>query len=622
MKYFLIFIIFFATIFQDCFAQIHREADPISSTFAIRNHLPFIELSPSGDVSNPKAMADKQPLYAGYKIPFDQREMANGVWTHLKNGWHVWQLGIKLTEAKGLNCYFNNLQLSKGEMLFVYSEDRSIVLGAFTEANNGKYLATEFVPGEVVIIEFNTLISDEIIPFIIKSVGVSVLNISNAARGFGDSDDCEILVNCPEGDDWQDERNSVTRILVSEGESLFWCTGSLMNNTNLDATPYFLTANHCGENASEGDYSSWVFYFNFQSEDCEMPVFEPDHHSLSGATLLARANGSTNSGSDFKLLLLSDDVPDSYSPFYNGWDWSDDGATSGTGIHHPEGDLKMISTYYTPLVSTDYNNETPNEDGKYWKVIWSETETGHGVTEGGSSGSPLFSEDGYVVGALSGGRASCLSQDKPDYYGKFSYSWASNGADSSRQLKPWLDPKDSGIKRLRGSTIDSNTVLANFSANSTEIRVGRSVTFYNQSEGEITAYEWQFEGGVPDYSELENPPPVEYNNIGEFDVMLIAKSYAGNDTLIIKDYIQVLPTITPNPSTGYFKITFGDKVPDDLDIQVTDMQGRHINYYVSQSDESSIILNLSQQNSGVYLIAILTNGKREVMKATVIRQSK
>ena len=622
MKYFLISIIFITAIFQDCFAQIHHEADPISFVLSVHNKLDFVELTALNGVSRPESNTDKLPLYAGYKLPFDKNGMTNGEWNHLKNGWHVWRLGVRVDDAKGINFYFNDLQLGKNEMLFVYSIDRSSVLGAFSETNNGKYFATEFIPGESVIIEFNTLINDGFIPFDIKNVGVSVLDISGNERGFGDSDDCEILVNCPEGDNWQDERNSVARILVSEGTSLFWCTGSLMNNTNLDATPYLLTANHCGENSSEEDYSGWVFYFNFQSEDCEMPVLEPDHHSMTGATLIAHANGSTSSGSDFKLLLLKDDVPDPYAPFYNGWDRTGNGATSGIGIHHPEGDLKMISTYSNPLVSTDYNNENPNENGNYWKVVWSETETGHGVTEGGSSGSPIFSQDGFVVGTLSGGRASCLSQDLPDYYGKFSYSWESNGPDSSQQLKPWLDPKDSGVERLKGSTIDSNLVLANFYANSTKIKVGQSVIFYNQSEGDINSYEWYFEGGNPDYSELEYPYSVEYNNAGEYDVMLIAKSYSGNDTLIISDYIHVLPTITPNPSSGKFLITFGDTIPTDLNINVTDLQGRNINFDSRPERFNTQYIYLGLQSSGIYLISIYSNGNREVLKASLIRQNK
>ena len=37
----------------------------------------------------------------------------------------------------------------------------------------------------------------------------------------------------------------------------------------------------------------------------------------------------------------------------------------------------------------------------------------------------------------------------PDFYGKFSASWDQNGNTSNRQLKPWLDPTNSGTISLR-----------------------------------------------------------------------------------------------------------------------------------------------------------------------------
>jgi len=89
----------------------------------------------------------------------------------------------------------------------------------------------------------------------------------------------------------------------------------------------------------------------------------------------------------------------------------------------------------------------------HWKVVWVETPTNWGVTEGGSSGSPIFDEQGRIVGSLSGGLASCANPEGPDYYGKFSYHWESNGNHDTTRLKPWLDPDDTGTVILDGSTM-------------------------------------------------------------------------------------------------------------------------------------------------------------------------
>ncbi len=55
-----------------------------------------------------------------------------------------------------------------------------------------------------------------------------------------------------------------------------------------------------------------------------------------------------------------------------------------------------------------------------------------------------------MIGTLTGGLAGCDDPDKPDYYGKFSYHWQSNGTADTAQLKPWLDPDDTGVLSLDG----------------------------------------------------------------------------------------------------------------------------------------------------------------------------
>ena len=88
----------------------------------------------------------------------------------------------------------------------------------------------------------------------------------------------------------------------------------------------------------------------------------------------------------------------------------------------------------------------------HWQVTWIQTLNGHGVTEGGSSGSPIFDNHGHIVGTLTGGNSNCGSQfeNLPDYYGKFSYSWDQNGTDSASVLKYWLDPDNTGMMVLNG----------------------------------------------------------------------------------------------------------------------------------------------------------------------------
>ena len=67
--------------------------------------------------------------------------------------------------------------------------------------------------------------------------------------------------------------------------------------------------------------------------------------------------------------------------------------SSGVGIHHPNGSAKKISTFNSNLASSSYNGGLLMLIGKF---IGMHT-NGHGVTEGGSSGSPIFNQDKRIV---------------------------------------------------------------------------------------------------------------------------------------------------------------------------------------------------------------------------------
>ena len=151
-------------------------------------------------------------------------------------------------------------------------------------------------------------------------------------------------------------------------------------------------------------------------------------------------------------MRFNDNIPSGWDVYFNGWTTSVSQSQSGVGIHHPEGDIKKISTYTQPLSPSNYKATT---ESTHWEVRWAETAHGHGVTEGGSSGSPIFNSDGLIVGTLTGGQAGCdvAFLNSPDYYGRFDYSWNKNGSQDTAQLKAWLDPDNSGITKLSGITL-------------------------------------------------------------------------------------------------------------------------------------------------------------------------
>lgn len=68
-----------------------------------------------------------------------------------------------------------------------------------------------------------------------------------------------------------------------------------------------------------------------------------------------------------------------------------------------------------------------------------------------------------------------------------------------------------------------------------------NATFENLSFGNNLTYDWLFEGGTPNSSNLENPT-INYSNLGFYDVTLTASNSDFSNTLTKESYIAVLPS--------------------------------------------------------------------------------
>lgn len=423
------------------------------------------------------------PYRFAVNLPVDLGIDTEGRWTTTAGGEKIWRLNIKSPRALALTLYFDRFRIPDGGKLFLYNPGRTQLLGAFTSANNNSLstFAAGLIYGDQLTLEYNAPADLPVPDLHISEIGHAyrgVTEYSGMKNGFGGSGPCQVNVNCAEGGNWQNEKRGVVRINVKRGSGSLWCTGSLVNNVRNDGTPYVLTADHCGRLSTETDLNNWIFYFNYEGATCPDPAEEPSLHSMTGATLVAHGGNGGQTGSDFFLVLLKSPVPESFHVYFNGWSLDTlQPSPSGTGIHHPQGDIKKISTYVKPLKPSVW---VGGSKLAHWKVNWAQTTNGHGTTEGGSSGSPLFDNQGLLVGTLTGGDSSCdsASLDLPDYYGMFSYSWDKNGTDSVSMLKCWLDPDNSGVKVLNGwalslpETVDNSrvTIFPNPVTNELNIR--------------------------------------------------------------------------------------------------------------------------------------------------------
>lgn len=410
------------------FTQVAQESSPRSFLFDQTSEIPIIAME---EIDVERLLEEdeterEKPYRFGYGIDVEISMNNSGVWTILEDGSKIWQLQIESPGAYSLNIIYDQYHLPSGAEFFLYTLDRSMVLGAFTDFNHKPHggFSTSPVEGDVSILEYNEPADAEFTGHIqLESIIHGYKDVFfHPERGYGDSGSCNNNVMCSEGDAWESDIRSVAMILTAGGSRL--CTGALVNNVRQDLSPLFLTANHC-----LGGNNSWIFMFNYQSPGCANQD-GPTNMTVSGSSLLA--NHST---SDFALLELNENPPENYNVHYAGWSAIDIAPQQPVAIHHPSGDIKKISFDYDAGISDGWSNN----DGSHWRIAdWED-----GTTEPGSSGSPIFDSNHHLVGQLHGGQASC-SFNVNDYYGKVSSSW-------NLGLSNHLDPDNTGTTTLDGT---------------------------------------------------------------------------------------------------------------------------------------------------------------------------
>lgn len=399
-----------------------------------------------------------ESMHAGVAVQAAIHPLTHGTWENHGDTLWLWRALIQSPGASGLGIIMENFHLAPGSRMFIYEPDLGTFIGSFDHRNNNDYniFSSQLIASEKLIIEYQEpiLFSGQQ-PFEQSSLEVTQLihiyqgaiDLSNTEKNLGNSGPCMVNINCPEGNPWQRQKRGVARMLMRVGSSFFWCTGSLVNTTMHDGSPYFLTAAHCGDAASPDDMLVWQFYFNFERPECSN-FGTPSHNVLYGAYLMSK--GPLLQGSDFQLLYLRQTPPPAWRPYYNGWNRLNEPSPYGVGIHHPGGDAKKISTYSAPVTSAgpvvSGQQMAPNST---WRVNWVATQSGHGVSAGGSSGSPLFNPQGLIVGTLTGGSSNCNSPNNPDFYGKISYHW-DQSANPYEHIKYFLDPFDTGVTEIFG----------------------------------------------------------------------------------------------------------------------------------------------------------------------------
>ncbi len=245
----------------------------------------------------------------------------------------------------------------------------------------------------------------------------------------GDSDSCNIDVACVPNPSTAllSAAKAVAKMVFSEGSSSYLCTGTLINSSS--GANYFYTAAHCI--STQAAASTLNTYWFFDAVACDSVATPPYQLLTGGADLMM-----TEPTMDGTLLRLRLAPPT--GTVRAGWNATViPTGTTVIGLHHPSGDLKKFSQgnmqgyAQGPLAYSGTPRPQANKDS-FITVRWT-----NGTTEGGSSGSGVFTYNtsgAYyeLRGGLEGGSASCSNLNGIDRFSRMDLLYT--------RLVPYLAP--------------------------------------------------------------------------------------------------------------------------------------------------------------------------------------
>ncbi len=425
------------------------------------------------------------PARIGACIASDISFPNSGMLLTQADGKTIWVAQVKVSGAAALGMYYDQFHLPDGVKYFIYNENNKQILGAYTSSNNpadGLWV-TDKVQGELMNLELDI---DEGVD--INAIQMHVNNVADFYRSTGylaayasdasstntaskttgtwftwdGSSTCELNAKCSIGNAYSIQRRASIAIQYPKGSYIYAGSGTLMNNTRQDCTPYVLTASHVEptNSKSSGTFAQWQFYFLYETPTCTYAASsgQPSYYSTIGATFKARSSyDSANQAivGDFLLLKLGAETSPIVahdSAYFAGWNIATTaGSGTYTGFHHPMGDVKKVSNTTSVSAFGSFNGGGINT---HWQLNWA-----NGGIEEGSSGSGLFDPNGRLIGDLTGAQPPNVCKVSGSFtmstvnveYSKLTLNWLyayQSPSDSTTHLKYWLDPTNSGVTIL------------------------------------------------------------------------------------------------------------------------------------------------------------------------------
>lgn len=351
----------------------------------------------------------------------------------------IYRLMIHSENAKSINLIFTPIVLPDKAKLFLYRPDGAEIYGAYTNKSYaGDVLATTPVSGDSIMIQFEVPIANaDSFSATISSVNTGFEELRKLPS-YGHAKACETNAIC-QNEGIENQCRAVCLIII---DGIRFCSGTLIATDNNDSESFVLSSAHCLRDYSNSFDSTLankcVFYFGYNTPICETDIIGSYERGISGSKV-----ASSHPEKDMVLLKLSQRPPVDYMTYESGWNITMAPQGPVKCLHHPNGDLMKIS-----ISENDPSPISWPIDGLAENTHWLIDTWNVGITESGSSGSPLYDNNGLIIGALSGGDSYCDNRGN-DKFWRLNNVWDDNTS-KPVDIMSVLDPSLSGISILNG----------------------------------------------------------------------------------------------------------------------------------------------------------------------------
>lgn len=370
--------------------------------------------------ANTENLTKRLQIGVGRALPESATARGSALQWQPVDGGYAAQWEITATGARALRVEFDGGSLPAGaELRFAGSGDPGTVYGPYDAA--GLEAAGRWSP----VLEGERATVEVFVPAgATGEIGLGLARVShlfvspadpNADLLAKDSQFCEVDLICRSASDaaLASVGRAVARMTFSDGQGggTALCTGTLLNTTAGPVAPYFYSAAHCI--STQASASTLTTHWFYDRTGCGTGGVSGSYVQVGGGSVLLYFNTTT----DVLLVRLNQNPPS--GAVYAGWDAAavSTGA-SMTAVHHPAGDVKKVSL----ATSGGFSGYNGAAGDTHLVALWNSISTG--VTEGGSSGSGIFtfSNSQYLLrGGLHGGPSSCSATGSAlrDYYSRF-----------------------------------------------------------------------------------------------------------------------------------------------------------------------------------------------------------